>query len=322
MADIADSTRMGLVEVVKRHDPDGNLATIAEVLTETNEILADAVWREANDIWSNKTVRRSILPSGSWRKFNQGVPAESSGTIEVVDTIGLLEARAENDKEIINSFRDPAQARMDEARSFIEGLSQEMSQTLIYGNAATAPEEFTGFAPRLGTLAATANVINQGGSGSDTSSIFIVTWGPSTCHMIYPRNTTAGLSHQDLGEIDAFDSSTRRFRAYADLFQWRAGLVVRHPRAIGRLANIEISGSTNIFDEDNLITILNRMVTGPGTRIYANTDVITAMELRLKDKTNVFYSRDDGLAPGFNLRFKGFAVRKCDEIVSTETVVA
>jgi hypothetical protein len=198
MADIADSTRMGLVEVVKRHDPDGNLATIAEVLAETNDILADAVWRESNDIWSNKTVRRSYLPTGSWRKFNVGVAAESSSVLEVVDTIGLLEARAENDKEIINSFRDPKQARMDEARSFIEGLSQEMAATLIYGNAATAPEEFTGFAPRLGSLAATSNVINQGGSGSDTTSIFIVTWGPNTVHMIYPRNTNAGLSHKDL----------------------------------------------------------------------------------------------------------------------------
>jgi hypothetical protein len=97
---------------------------------------------------------------------------------------------------------------------------------------------------------------------------------------------------------------------------------VRHPRAIGRLANIEISGSTNIFDDDNLITILNRMVTGPGTRIYCNTDAITAMELRLKDKTNVYYTKEDGIAPGFNLRFKGFPVRKCDEIVSTETVVS
>ncbi len=322
MTDIADSTRLGLVEVVKRHDPNGNLATIAEVLTETNQILQDAIWRESNDIWSNKVVRRSILPAGTWRKFNRGVAVESSGVVEVVDTIGLLEARAENDIEIINSFRDPKQARMDEARAFIEGLSQEMAATLIYGNALTAPEEFTGFAPRLGALAASTNVINQGGTGGDTSSIFVVTWGPDTVHMIYPRNSSAGLEHKDLGEIDAFDGSYQRFRAYADLFRWRAGLVVRHPRAIGRLANIEVSGTSNIFDEDNLITILNRMVTGPGTRIYANTEVITAMELRLKDKTNVFYSREDGLAPGFNLRFKGFPVRKCDEIVSTETAVA
>lgn len=322
MTDIGDSTRLGLVEVVKRHDPNGNLATIAEVLTETNTILQDAVWREANDIWSNKVVRRSILPAGTWRKFNRGVAVEASGVLEVVDTIGLLEARAENDVEIINSFRDPKQARMDEARAFIEGLSQEMAATLIYGNALTAPEEFTGLSPRLGALAASSNVINQGGSGGDTSSIFIVTWGPDSVYMIYPRGSSAGLEHKDLGEIDAFDSSYNRFRAYADLFRWRAGLVVKHPRCIGRLANIEVSGTSNIFDEDNLITILNRMVTGPGTRIYANTDVITAMELRLKDKTNVFYSRDDGLAPGFNLRFKGFPVRKVDEIVNTETAVA
>lgn len=321
MADVTDS-RLGLVEVVKRHDPDGNLATIAEVLNETNAIMQDIVWREGNDIWSNKTVRRSLLPSGSWRKFNTGVAAESSGTIELVDTIGLLEARAENDVEIINSFRDPKQARMDEARSFIEGMGQEFVATLMYGNSLTAPEEFTGFAPRMAALSATTNVINEGGSGGDTTSIFVVTWGMDTVFCAYPRNTKAGLEHKDLGEIDAFDSSYNRFRAYADLFQWRVGLVVKHPRAIARLANIEYTGTSNTFDEDNLITLLNRMVTGPGTRIYCNTDIMTQMEIRVKDKTNVYFSKDDGLAPGFNMRFKGFPVRKVDQILNTETAVA
>lgn len=321
MADVTDN-RLGLVEVVKRHDPNGNMATIAEVLNEVNEVVQDIVWKEGNDIWSNKTVRRSLLPTGTWRKFNQGVAAEASGTIELVDTIGLLEARAENDVEIINSFSNPAQARMDEAASFIEGLGQEMVATLFYGNSLTAPEEFTGLAPRMATLAASTNVINEGGSGGDTTSIYIVNWGPNTVYCAYPRNSVAGLSHKDLGEIDAFDSSSRRFRAFADLFQWRCGLIVKHPRAIARLANIEYTGTSNTFDEDNLITLLNRMVTGAGTRIYCNTDIITQMEIRVKDKTNVYYSKEDGLAPGFGMRFKGFPVRKCDQILNTETAVA
>jgi hypothetical protein len=321
MADVVDN-RLGLVEVVKRHDPNGNLATIAEVLNETNMILSDIVWKEGNDIWSNKTVRRSSLPTGTWRKFNQGVAIESSGTIELVDTIGLLESRSENDVEIINSFSDPKQARMDEAAPFVEGMGQEMVATLFYGNSLTAPEEFTGLAPRMAALAASTNVINEGGSGGDTTSIYVVTWSPLTAFCAYPRNSAAGLDHQDLGEVDAWDSNSRKFRAFADLFKWKCGLVVKHPRAIARLANIEVSGSTNTFDEDNLITLINRMVTGPGTRIYCNTDVITQMEIRVKDKNNVYYSKEDGLAPGFGLRFKGFPVRKVDQILNTETAVA
>jgi hypothetical protein len=321
MADVTDS-RLGLVEVVKRHDPNGNLATIAEVLAQTNEIVADAVWKEGNDIFSNKTVRRSSLPTGTWRKLNRGVAAESSDTVELIDTIGILESRAENDVEIINAFSNPQQARMDESMAFIEGLSQEMAATMIYGNATLAPEEFTGLAPRLDALAATANVIGGGGSTTLTS-IYVVTWGPNSVFMAYPRNTTAGLQHEDLGIGDALDASSNKFRAYIDRFVWRAGMVVKNPKCIARYANLEPTGTTTTFDEDELIRLINRMVVGPGTRIYASTNMLTQMQIRLKDKSNVYFTREQGLDGGGPvLRFQGIPVRKVEQILDTETVIS
>lgn len=321
MADVTDS-RLGLVEVVKRHDPNGNLATIAEVLAQTNDIIADAVWKEGNDIFSNKTVRRSSLPSGTWRKLNRGVAAESSDTVELIDTIGILETRAENDVEIINAFSDPKQARMDEAAAFIEGLSQEMAATMLYGNAATAPEEFTGLAPRMDALAATANVIGGGGSTTLTS-IYVVTWGPNSVFMAYPRNTSGGLQHEDLGIQDALDSSSNKFRAYVDRFVWRAGMVIKNPKCIARYANLEPTGTATTFDEDELIRLVNRMVVGPGTRIYASINMLTQMQIRLKDKTNVYFTREQGLDGGGPvLRFSGIPVKKCEQILDTEAVIS
>ena len=66
MAVLNSYQQLSLVEVAKRTNPDGTMATIAEVLKESNSIIADAVWREANDTFANKTVRRASLPSGSW----------------------------------------------------------------------------------------------------------------------------------------------------------------------------------------------------------------------------------------------------------------
>ena len=320
MGDVTDS-RLGLVEVVKRHDPNGNLAVIAEVLAKTTPIIADAVWKEGNDIFSNKTVRRSSLPGGTWRKLNFGVAKESSDTVELVDTIGILEARAENDVEVINAFANPQQARMDESASFMEGLAQEMASTMFYGNALTAPEEFTGLAARMDTLAATTNVI--GGGATTGESIYCVNWGVNTVFMAYPRNTTAGLQHEDLGIQDAFDSSSNRFRAYCDRFVWRAGMVVKHPKAIARYANLEGTGTTTTFDEDELIRLLNRMVVGPGTRIYVSREMLSQMQIRLKDKSNVYFTRDAGLdGGGPPLRFNGFAVQMSESIIDSETTVA
>ena len=315
--------QLTLIEVAKRKNPDGTMATIAEALAEQNDILQDAIWREANDTFSNKTVRRASLPAGSWRKLNKGVATASSSTIELVDTIGMLETWSENDIEVINAFPNPVQARNDEAMAFVEGLGQTMASTMIYGNAATTPETFTGLAPRLGTISATTNVINEGGSGSTTSSIFVVDWSPTGVYMIYPKNSMAGLEHEDRGvETVTDDTTNAKYRAYVDVFNWKAGMVVKNSKSIARLANIQAAGATDIFDEDNLITLMNRMTKGPGRRIYCNQTVLTQMEIRAKDKTNIHYTTVNDIAPGPVTLFKGVPVRLVEQIINTETAVA
>lgn len=315
------NTRMSLVEVVKQTGADGNMIAIAEVLAKVNDVVADAQWYEANDIFSHKSVRRSSLPTGSWRKLNKGTAIEATDSVNMVDVIGLLEARSENDVKVIDAYPNPQQARSNEDMAFVEGLSQTMATAMIYANASTDPEKFTGLAPRMDALAATTNVIGAGGTGSDCTSIYVVTWGVNTVHMVYPRNSKAGLQTIDLGIVDALDSDSNKFRAYSTLFQWDAGLVVRHPKAIGRIANIESSGSTNIFDEDLLITLLNRMVTGPGTRIYCNQEVMTQIQIRAKDKANVNLSIGDAFGkPIYN--FLGVPIRKVDAILNTDAAIS
>jgi hypothetical protein len=288
---------------------------------EQNAIVADAVWREANDTFSNKTVRRAALPTGSWRKLNEGVAVEASKTVELIDTIGMLETWAENDIEVIKGFSNPMQARNDEAMSFVEGLGQTMASTMIYGNASTTPEKFTGLAPRLGSIAATSNVINEGGS-TNVTSIYIVDWSPTGVYMIYPKNSMAGLEHEDRGIETATSTANAKYRAYVDVFTWKAGMVVKNSKSIARLANIQPTGASNIFDEDNLITLMNRMTQGPGRRIYCNQTVLTQMEIRAKDKTNIHYTTVSDIAPGPVTMFKGVPVRLVEQIINTESDVS
>lgn len=321
MTDFAP-TGLTLIEVVKRHDPNGDMATIVDALMQQNDILQDAVWREANDRFGNKATRWAKEPSGTWRKLTSGVAKERGETVEMYDTIGMLDTISKSDIEIINAFRNPKQARNDEAMAFIRGLGKTMASTMIYGSTATDPEKFNGLAIRMDAIAATANVINEGGTGSDLCSIFVVDWGVDTVHMLYPLNSKAGLEHTDMGVQLVAATSTTDYRAYVDYFSWKAGLAVKNPKSVGRIANIESTGTTNIFDEDNLITLLNRMTKGPGRRIYCNQTVLTQMEIRAKDKTNINYTKADGIAPGMNLFFKGVPIRQVDQIVITEAALS
>jgi hypothetical protein len=330
MATLTASSQLTLVELAKRKDPSGNLATIAEVLAEDNEILMDAIYREANDTFSHKIVQRNSLPTGTWRKLNSGVSIEGSTTLEVTEGIGMLETYSEVDKELVLASPNPSEMRMSEARAFIEGMSQTLASTIIYGNANTDPEKFSGIATRLDSLSATTNVIGAGGTGSDTTSIYGIQWDMNRVYMIYPKGSELGIKHTDLGEVTSSSVTTTAFNAamyqvYRDHFQVKCGLAVAEPRSIIRYANIETSGTSNLFDEDELIRLLNRMPkSGAGCSLYCNSTIKSQMEIALKDKTNVNFTADsgEGLAGVPVLRFRGCPVRKVDAITITETAIS
>jgi hypothetical protein len=138
-----------------------------------------------------------------------------------------------------------------------------------------------------------------------------------------------GVTHKDLGEVTISTATTLRadtaqYQAYRDHFQVKCGLVVRDNRCIARLANIESTGTSNLFDEDDLIILLNRMpMGGRGASLYVNDTVLSQMEIALKDKNNVNYTpgRGEGLAGEPVLYFRGNPVKKCDQITITESTI-
>ena len=84
-------SKYGLLEQAKRIDPDGKLSVIVEYLNrKMGEILNEVPWMPSNDVWTNKTLRRGNLPTGTWRKMNTGVATEVSRTTEGLDVIGMF----------------------------------------------------------------------------------------------------------------------------------------------------------------------------------------------------------------------------------------
>jgi hypothetical protein len=315
------SAQLTLTEVAKR-TLNGQMLPIAEILNKSRPIIQHMQFVEANDQFSNVTTQRYNIPAGSWRTFNAGVLPETGQTKQIRDTIGMLESYAEHDCKLVDSMPSPAQFRNDENGAFIEGLSQTMAYQAFYGNAQTAPNKWTGLAPRLNTLNS-KTVQGCGGSGGDTSSIFLVMWGPTLCHMVYPRGSSAGLKHENLGKATKVDSSGYMWEVYRDHFMWDCGMVVKNPRAIARIANIEVSGSSNIFDEDVLIRVKNWMVNqGRGAVGYCSTNVMSQVMIAIKDKSNVFHPVSDPFGPSEVPSLLGIPLYVDENIIETETVVS
>lgn len=311
--------RLTLADLAIRRDPNGEMAAIAEILNRDNPILQHMPVIMANDVFNHKMVRRSYLPTGSFRRLNAGVATEKSETTEVTEGLGMLESYAEIDKTLADAAPDPMQFRMDEAAAFIEGMGQTLATKLFYGNHVTDPEEFDGLAVRMPDIDADGNVINQGGTGSDLTSIYIVQWGATRVFGLYPRgDANMGIRHDDLGEVTLQDASGNNYQGYRDHFQVRIGLAVKDSRCIARLANIESTGSSNTFDEDNLIKLINRMpMEGAGAVIYVNTTVKSQIDIKAKNQTNVNYSSSELFGVPVT-KFRGIPIRKCDAILDTE----
>src|SRR6266481_7030960 len=164
----------------KRMDDGYHVASIIELLSQTNEILDDMIVMEGNLPTGHKTTVRTGLPQATWRLLNQGVPNAKSTTAQITDTCGNLETYAVIDKDIADLNGNTAQFRLSEVKAFLEGMSQQVAASVIYGNQHVNPERFTGFAPRYSTLTTansqTANnVLNGGGTASSNTTIWLAT---------------------------------------------------------------------------------------------------------------------------------------------------
>ena len=142
------SNVLTLADWAKRLDPDGKVQDIVELLSQTNEVLDDKLFMEGNLPTGHRTTVRTGLPTVAWKLLNQGVTTSKSTTAQIDEQCGHLQAWSEIDKDLAELNGNKAEFRLSEAQAFVEAMNQEMASTLFYGNASTAPEEFTGLPDR------------------------------------------------------------------------------------------------------------------------------------------------------------------------------
>jgi len=324
-----------LMDVARRLDPDGKIATISEIMAQYNEILEDMQWKEGNLPTGEKTTVRTGLPSGTWRKLNYGVTQSKSETAQITDSTGMLEAYAEVDKDLADLNGNTSEFRLSEDRAFLEGMNQQFASTLFYGDTSVNPERFNGIAPRYSSLTSTvrssANIITGGGNGSnDNTSIYLITWGPLSTYGIYPKGSKAGFQHTDLGEQTLYDTNTPigKYQGYRTHYQWKCGLVMRDWRFNVRIANINVAaltldGATGAKLIDLMVQALEILPPGNmGNMVfYCNKTVRSYLRRQMMNKTNLHLTYEQ-IAGKHVVAFDGVPVRRSDAILNTEATVS
>lgn len=339
MATLANGN-LTLADWAKRTDPDGRVPVVAELLSQSNEILEDCVFKEGNLPTGERVVIRTGLPTVYWRALNQGIPSSKSTTAQVDEACGILEARSEVDKDLAMLNGNTAQFRLSEDTAFLEAMNQTQATTLFYGNPGTDPKQFLGLAARYSSLSGgnAQNILSAGGSSSDNTSVYLVVWGDQTVYCPFPKGSKAGLVHEDLGEQTVYNSDGTRLQALATRYQWKNGLVVKDWRYVVRIANIDVSdligqtGTQAASASTALIKLMARalyripnMSMGKAA-FYMNRTVHSGLSIAALDKSQYVLKINEGLSqfgqPYSWLSFLGVPLRRVDALVNTEAAVS
>jgi hypothetical protein len=344
---ILATTHPTMLDVAKRLDPNGKIATLVEMLSQDNEILDDAVWVEGNLPTGHLTSIRTGLPDVTWRSIYGFVQPSKSTSVQVTDSTGMLEAYAEVDKALVDINGNAPAFRLSEERAFIESMSQELAETLIYGNEGSEPAAFTGLAPRYNSLSAAngQNIISAGGS-SNLESIWLVNWSPDKIHCIYPKGSQVGLQSHDKGQVTIDNlgngvASSGRMEAYRTHYRQDAGLCVRDWRYAVRIANIDVTainkyGANFAFNSSgvpaangpDIIDLMTQALeliqgtSGGRPAFYMSRKLRSFLRRQVTNKTINSTLSVDAVAGKQVLSFDGIPVRRVDKMTTGESQVS
>jgi hypothetical protein len=126
-----------LLDLATRLDPTRKIASIAEILNQSHEILDYMTFTEGNTETGMRTSIRTGLPAPTWRKLYGGVQPEKSTTVQISENCGSLEAYSEIDKDLVEMAGDKAAFLLSESLPHIEGMANELCSTLFTGNELT-----------------------------------------------------------------------------------------------------------------------------------------------------------------------------------------
>lgn len=328
-----------LADWAKRLNPDGQVAKVGELLTQTNEILEDAVFMEGNLPTGHRLTIRTGLPQVFYRMIGQGIPTSKSTTAQIDEACGILEARSHIDVLLANLNGNTAEFRLSEDQAFLEAMNQTMAGAMFYGNPSTDPRQFLGLQTRYSSLTAGngKNILDAGGVGSVNTSIYLVVWGENTVFCPFPKGSQAGLMHKDLGEESVPDANNNFYQALRALYQWQNGLAVKDWRYVVRIANIDTTDLTTQATTQAataataIINLMSRAMDRPPNLamgracFYANRTVYSMLRVAALAKSNAALSIEQALTqfgtPYALTKFLGVPLRKVDQLLNTESRV-
>lgn len=286
---VVGSSFVDMLDVIKQRGPDGKATSeVINLLSELTPVFRGGWHAPCNDGKEYQHNIRVGLPTVAWGRLYKGIPQSKSGFAQVKDTTGFVEGRSTIDTRLLKLHPGEENTiRMNESDGFLEAMAQEFETGFFYHDTETAPEKFKGLAARYNTISTSGagrQIIDAGGTGSDNTSVWFVTWGNKYTSLIHPEGSDMGVEHEDHGKQRVLDANGNAYYAEEHTWTLHVGAAVGDWRYNARIANIDVSdlASGNVdmykFMRKAYYRLKNR--TNPaGTRaIYMNAEVLEYLD--------------------------------------------
>lgn len=325
------SSYLTLADLRRQQNRNDEIADIIEIMAQRNDFLVDAPAVECNQGHEHLTTVRAGLPEPTWRRLYEGVQPTKGTTAQVTDATGYMEDWSEVDVKLVERAKDPQKFRMNEARAHLMGISHTAAEAVFYGNTATEPEKFNGLSVRYNDPTAPNGnqIINGGGSGSDNTSIWFITWGENTCHMLYPEGSPLGIQREDIGKETKEKSDGTLYQVYREKFSQEIGVSVRDWRQIARICNVDVTALTDDAatgaDLIDLMIDAYYQLDNPGASdgnlvIYCSRTIAKFLHKQAMNEKNVRLSIEQYEGKPMT-SFLGIPVKRADALKETEATV-
>lgn len=333
-------------EWAMRMDSTGKTSELVNLQSQTNAVLEDCMAVQCQSGNAFEFTQVVSLPTPVRRQFNQGVAPTQASVGKQVQTCVQYADTVRIDDSLARLNGNLNELRAQEDRLHLEGMGQKVAGDLFYSGVSGDPTQYLGLSNIYNTVnSATSNiaknVIDGGGTGSNNASMWLIGWGPSQIHTIFPNGLPAGMVHMDKGLQQTLDTNSNVFWAWTSWIEHNIGLCIHDWRYGVRAANLDVTlfgGGSSA----NLIAILTAMVYKPPimpvgvgpvqtsddpgrvvmarNAIYLNRTVYLALDLQAQNKTNVLLKMEqwDGMAV---LTFRGIPIRVNDSLLNTEARV-
>lgn len=339
-----------IVDVASRMGEDGKPLFVAEMLSQSNEVLDDMPWVAGNEMAAHTFSFRESIPAGSWVGYNMGAPYGKSTTGKTRIDLATLVQWSQVDDNLARDSGDIAAFRESEDVAIMEGLGQTWTQALFYGNVLANRAQYMGLSPFYNTRTAAnaanaANVIDGGGRGSSNTSIWVIGWREGTIYSVFPRGWHEGLQMEDQGDVvPGFDSAGNPFKAWTSYFRWRGGLCPQDWRNAVRIANLDTTAAglagPSAPDLFALLIQSMRMLPAAGRRasgitrtdaprdasmgvrvvIYTNRTTGHYLDLQAVRDRNVLLSSTDYAGQPV-MSFRDIPVKNVDQLLNAEAAI-